>query len=115
MSTRTALPPARYEYGGDEFVFVEIDREMSIEANFKAMMITNELAARELDGIVDVCGGQGLLQIRLLGGRQRGAEHLVECLGHAAGLGRQRLKLDVADDLQLLGRKPRGGGNRCRI
>ena len=54
-ATGAGLPAARYEYGGDEFVFVEIDQEMSIEANFKAMMITNELTARDLDGVVDVC------------------------------------------------------------
>ena len=51
----TTLPEARYEYGGDEFVFVEIDEQMSIEANFKAMMIANALRSRDLDGIVDIC------------------------------------------------------------
>ena len=61
----TDLPPARYEYGGDEFVFVELDEEMSIEANFKAMMITNALADRELDGIVDVCPSNASYLIRL--------------------------------------------------
>ena len=44
MSTDpVALPPARYECGGDEFVFVELDQAMSLEANFKAMSITAEL------------------------------------------------------------------------
>jgi urea carboxylase len=60
----TALPAARYEYGGDEFVFVEIDEEMSIEANFKAMMITNELRSRGLDGIVDICPSNASYMIR---------------------------------------------------
>jgi urea carboxylase len=60
----SALPEARYEYGGDEFVFVEIDEEMSIEANFKAMMITNELRSRELDGIVDICPSNASYMIR---------------------------------------------------
>ena len=59
------LPPARYEHGGDEFVFVEIDEQMSIEANFKAMMITNELAARDLDGIVDICPSNASYMIRV--------------------------------------------------
>lgn len=63
--TRTQLPAARYEYGGDEFVFVEIDEQMSMEANFKAMMITNELAERGLDGIVDICPSNASYMIRI--------------------------------------------------
>lgn len=61
----TELPPARYEYGGDEFVFVELDEEMSIEANFKAMMITNALADLDLDGIVDICPSNASYLIRI--------------------------------------------------
>lgn len=64
MSTRTELPPARYEFGGDEFIFVEIDEKMSIEANFKAMMITNELADCGLDGVVDICPSNASYMIR---------------------------------------------------
>jgi urea carboxylase len=65
MSAAVQLPPARYEYGGDEFVFVELDQQMSIEANFKAMMITNELADRELEGIVDICPSNASYLIRV--------------------------------------------------
>ena len=61
----TELPPARYEFGGDEFVFVELDQQMSIEANFKAMMITNALADRALDGIVDICPSNASYLIRI--------------------------------------------------
>lgn len=64
MTTRTELPPARYEFGGDEFIFVEIDEKMSIEANFKAMMITNELADRGLDGVIDICPSNASYMIR---------------------------------------------------
>jgi urea carboxylase len=60
----TTLPAARYEYGGDEFVFVEIDEQMSIEANFKAMMIANALRERELEGIVDICPSNASYMIR---------------------------------------------------
>lgn len=62
--SRTTLPEARYEYGGDEFVFVEIDEQMSIEANFKAMMIANELRSRDLAGIVDICPSNASYMIR---------------------------------------------------
>lgn len=65
--TRTSepLPPARYEYGGDEFVFVELDRVMSLEANFKAMEITAALRERKWDGVVDVCPSNASYMIRL--------------------------------------------------
>src|SRR5262245_44540067 len=59
------LPPARYEYGGDEFVFVEISDEMSLEANFKAMMVTSALAEERLDGVVDICPSNASYMIRL--------------------------------------------------
>lgn len=59
------MPPARYEFGGDEFVFVELDQQMSIEANFRSMMVTNALAARELDGIVDICPSNASYLIRI--------------------------------------------------
>ncbi len=59
------LPPARYEYGGDEFVFVELDRAMSLEANFKAMAITAALRAHIPDGVVDICPSNASYLIRL--------------------------------------------------
>lgn len=58
------LPPARYEFGGDEFVFVEIDEKMSMEANFKAMMITRALRERNVDGVVDICPSNASYMIR---------------------------------------------------
>jgi urea carboxylase len=49
------LPPARYSYGGDEFLFVELSEEMSFRANFRARAILERLAARELPGLIDLC------------------------------------------------------------
>lgn len=63
--TDVALPPARYEHGGDEFVFVELSEEMSMAANFKAMIITNALAEEGLDGIVDICPSNASYMIRV--------------------------------------------------
>lgn len=60
----TTLPPARYEFGGDEFVFVEIDEKMSMQANVKAMMITRALRGREVDGIIDICPSNASYMIR---------------------------------------------------
>lgn len=64
MSTPTALPPARYEFGGDEFIFVEIAEEMSMEANVKAMLITQALADEDLTGVVDICPSNASYLIR---------------------------------------------------
>ena len=64
-STDLVLPPARYEFGGDEFVFVEIDQAMSLEANFKAMTITAALRERDLDGVVDICPSNASYMIRV--------------------------------------------------
>ncbi|MBA8823887.1 urea carboxylase [Saccharopolyspora lacisalsi] len=55
MTDKIQLPPARYEYGGDEFVFVELDQAMSLEANFAGMAVTNALREEAIDGVVDIC------------------------------------------------------------
>lgn len=61
----TGLPPqARYTWGGDEFLFVEIDEAMSLAANLRAMSIARGLAARKADGIVDICPANASLLIR---------------------------------------------------
>lgn len=52
---RTTLPEPRYEHGADDYVFVELAREMSLEANFKAMSITKQLRQRDLDGVTEIC------------------------------------------------------------
>ena len=52
---RKVLPPARYSFGGDEYLFIEIDEEMSLEANFKVMAVTRVLKERNLPGITEIC------------------------------------------------------------
>lgn len=59
-----AMRPARYSFGGDEFLFVEIDEAMSLRANFRAMLIAREISHRELDGIVELCPANASLLIR---------------------------------------------------
>lgn len=51
---RRALPEPRYEYGGDDHVFVELDEAMSFDANFKAQAATQEIRKQDLDGVVEV-------------------------------------------------------------
>ncbi len=51
---RQELPSPRYEFGGDDYVFVELAEEMSFDANFKAQAITTEIRDRGIDGLVEV-------------------------------------------------------------
>jgi urea carboxylase len=60
-----ALPPPRYDYGGDQFVFVELDEAMSFKANFRAMAVVNKLRERDLPGIIDVCPANASYMVRL--------------------------------------------------
>lgn len=68
MTTTIELGPARYTFGGDEFLFVEVSEEMSLQANFRAMLIARTLAERidggELPGIVELCPANASLLIR---------------------------------------------------
>jgi urea carboxylase len=60
----TLTAEARYTWGGDEFLFVEIAEGMSLEANFISNSIANALEAKHLDGIVDICPANASLLIR---------------------------------------------------
>ncbi len=61
MST---LPAARFTFGGDEHVFVEIDEEMSLPAFFKTMAITNELGRRAVKGVTEICPANAAYLVR---------------------------------------------------
>ncbi len=54
----------RYEYGGDEFIFVELSEEMSLEVNFQAMAITKRLKEEQLSGILDICPSNASYMVR---------------------------------------------------
>ena len=55
---------ARYSWGGDEFLLVEIAPDMSLEANFVSNSIAVGLEERALPGIVDICPANASLLIR---------------------------------------------------
>ena len=59
------LPLARYEYGGDEFVFVQLDEAMSLDINFKVVSIVKELREKNLPGIVDICHANASYMVRI--------------------------------------------------
>lgn len=67
--TATALPAqARYSFGGDEHLFVEISEEMSLPAFFKGMAICNELRRRvdagEIVGVTEICPANAAYLVR---------------------------------------------------
>lgn len=55
---------ARYTYGGDEFLFVEVSDEMSLAANFTVTLIARELQERRLDGVIEICPANASLLVR---------------------------------------------------
>ncbi|WP_019120652.1 5-oxoprolinase subunit B family protein [Brevibacillus massiliensis] len=55
----------RYEYGGDEFVFVQLSEEMSLEANFKGIAITRKLKEKNIEGILDICPSNASYMVRV--------------------------------------------------
>ena len=63
-TTPGELGPTRYTWGGDEFLFVELDPAMSLVANFLANAIAQRLEAAELDGVVEICPANASLLVR---------------------------------------------------
>ncbi|POX38565.1 allophanate hydrolase [Streptomyces sp. Ru73] len=61
----TATPTAaRYSWGGDEHIFVELAESMSLQANFRAMAITTSLREQRPDGILEICPANASYQVR---------------------------------------------------
>lgn len=69
MSTRAPVPEqTRYTFGGDEHLFVEIDPAMSMRANFRVTLITQQIhekiSSGELTGVIEVCPANASLLLR---------------------------------------------------
>ncbi|KAB7597625.1 5-oxoprolinase subunit B family protein [Verminephrobacter eiseniae] len=63
-SPSTRLPPARYTFGGDEHLFVEISQEMSLPAFFKGMALTTALSQRRIAGVTEICPANASYLVR---------------------------------------------------
>jgi urea carboxylase len=61
----TELPRARYSYGGDEYVFVELAEAMSLKVNFRAMAITDRLRDDGIEGVTDICPSNASYMVRI--------------------------------------------------
>jgi urea carboxylase len=82
-----ALRPARYSYGGDEFVFVELSDEMSFRANFKGRAILQILERKNLPGIIDLCPNSTSYLIHFDPDELRPGDLIAELKAIDAGLG----------------------------
>lgn len=65
MSAGTLPDNARYTFGGDEFLFIEIDEAMSLAANIRAMSIARGLQEKNIDGLVEICPANASLLLRV--------------------------------------------------
>lgn len=54
----------RYSVGGDEYLFVELSESMSLQSFFRGILITKELASRNLDGVTEICPANASYQVR---------------------------------------------------
>jgi allophanate hydrolase subunit 1 len=55
--TAEGVRGTRYSWGGDDHVFVEVDEEMSLQANFRVMAITRARRDQQVAGVFDVLSG----------------------------------------------------------
>jgi urea carboxylase len=65
LTSETTPFEARYSYGGDEYIFVELAEAMSLSVNFRAMAITNRLQQENIEGITDICPSNASYLIRI--------------------------------------------------
>jgi urea carboxylase len=54
----------RYSFGGDEHIFVEVDEEMSLDAFFKSLSMTNAVRESRIKGVTEICPANASYQIR---------------------------------------------------
>jgi urea carboxylase len=54
----------RYSFGGDEHVFVEVAEEMSLDAFFKSLSMTNAVRDSRIKGVTEICPANASLQLR---------------------------------------------------
>jgi urea carboxylase len=54
----------RYSFGGDEHLFVECSDEMSMEAFFKSLSMTNAIRDSRITGVTEICPANASFQIK---------------------------------------------------
>ena len=56
--------PARYSFGGDEHLFVEVSEEMSLEAFFKSLSMSTAIREAGITGVTEICPANASLQVK---------------------------------------------------
>ena len=54
----------RYTYGGDEHIYIEMDDEMSLDAFFKSLSMSNAVRDAKIDGVTEICPANASFQVR---------------------------------------------------
>ena len=54
----------RYSFGGDEHIFVEVDEEMSLDAFFTSLSMTNAVRESQIKGVTEICPANASFQVR---------------------------------------------------
>lgn len=54
----------RYSYGGDEHIYVEMDDEMSLDAFFKSLSMSNAVREANINGVTEICPANASFQVR---------------------------------------------------
>lgn len=60
----TTTSAARFSAAGDEYLFVEISEEMSLDAFFRALSLTRALRLEALPGLIEICPANASCQVR---------------------------------------------------
>ena len=55
---------ARYSWGGDEHLFIEIDEAMSLDAFFMSLSMAGAVREAGISGVTDICPANASLQVR---------------------------------------------------
>ncbi|MDR3517418.1 MAG: allophanate hydrolase subunit 1 [Azospirillaceae bacterium] len=54
----------RYAFGGDEHIFVEVGDEMSLDAFFKSLSMTNAVRDMRIAGVIEICPANASFQVK---------------------------------------------------
>ena len=54
----------RYTFGGDEHIYVEIDEEVSLDAFFKSLSMSNAVKDANIDGVTEICPANASFQVK---------------------------------------------------
>lgn len=68
----------RYSFGGDDHIFAEVNEEMSLEAFFKSLSITNAVRESQIQGVTEICPANASYQIKFDPDRIRPDDLLTE-------------------------------------